>query len=117
MLQSWPVPPGPDSEEAAERVLASLGSPVKSSKLSDEQLFSSPLPTEPGESSRLSSPQLVESKMSKERRSRGSFSDLAKLAGTPPPPAATPSASVTPPPAAVQRGAEAGSDDSGIVDF
>src|SRR6185436_7701765 len=51
----------------------------------------------------------------------GSFSDLAKLASTPPTSSGSASLTPTPPPASltpgVQRGAEAGSDDSGIVDF
>lgn len=122
LLAEWPGPEERSSldwDEAAERVVAKLGDPPKSSGVSDDVLLAPPLPAVAGEGG-LPSVVSAENKMSKERRNRGSFSDLAKLAGTPPPPATSspsPSLTPTPPPTGVTRAEEASGDDSGIVDL
>jgi hypothetical protein len=103
-----------------KNIAAALEKSPKSEPASGHDVLAAPLPAEPGEGTRMSQTNLsstsassVETKMSKsDRRSRGSFSDIAKLAGTAPTP--------TPPPAGaapIVRAKEASGDDSGIVDF
>jgi hypothetical protein len=122
MLSQWPMAERPqlEADEAAERVVAAIeGGQLPASV--DEALLAPPLPKQADEDVRPGSAApvaaRVESKMSKDRtRDRTSFQELAKMASTPPPPTsvAPPSASTA---AAVQRGKEAESSDSGIVDL
>ncbi len=123
-----------DERAAATVKVAASGKPGVSAGLSDNALFAAPLARRPEElesfdnlemstqssatsEGRLSQGthnEVVEKKMSNpsdRSRDRSSFQDLAKMAATP---------SLTPPPAAVSSGArpaEAGKDDSGIVDL
>ena len=138
LLGDWPSTQRTDGEwderAAATVKVAASGKPGVSAGLSDNALFAAPLARRPEElesfdnlemstqssatsEGRLSQGthnEVVEKKMSNpsdRSRDRSSFQDLAKMAATP---------SLTPPPAAVSSGprpAEAGKDDSGIVDL
>ncbi len=141
LLASWPLPERTplDVDEAAGRVVDALRAgekPLRSAAIDDATLLSPPLPQRPEEGQ--TSPRepsaapgrltlggtAVENKMSKERgrdrTSRSSFQELAKLASMPPSaptPTPPPTSASSSGPTGVVRGEEASSDDSGIVDL